>query len=73
MVSPFVHISDIVSLFVAELDESKIGISGRGVTDPSKNPMQVISNHCFFFELFNFNANSHHISGIWAIDLAQDF
>ena len=32
IVSPFVHIFDIMSLFAAELEESKIGISGKGLT-----------------------------------------
>ena len=31
-VSPFVHISDIISLFAAELEEPKNGISGKGLT-----------------------------------------
>ena len=31
-VSPFVHICDIISLFAVELEESKIGISGKGLT-----------------------------------------
>ena len=31
-VFPFVHIFDITSLFAAELDEPKIGISGKGLT-----------------------------------------
>ena len=31
VVSPFVHIFDIKSLFVAELEEPKIGISGQGL------------------------------------------
>ena len=29
IVSPFVHIFDIISLFAAELEEPKIGISGQ--------------------------------------------
>ena len=29
IVSPFVHIFDIISLYAAELEEPKIGISGR--------------------------------------------
>ena len=29
IVSPFVHIFDIISLFAAELEEPKIGISGK--------------------------------------------
>ena len=30
--SPFVHIFDIISLFAAEFEEPKIGISGKGLT-----------------------------------------
>ena len=30
-VSPFVHISDIISLFAIELEEPKIGLSGKGL------------------------------------------
>ena len=32
IVSPLVHISDIISLFAAELEEPKIGISGKGLS-----------------------------------------
>ena len=32
IVSPFVHIFDIISLFAANLEEPKIGISGKGLT-----------------------------------------
>ena len=32
MVSPFVYVFDIISLFAAELEEPKIGISGKGLT-----------------------------------------
>ena len=31
IVSPFVHIFDIISLFAPELEEPKIGISGKGL------------------------------------------
>ena len=31
VVSPFVHIFDIISLFAAELEEPKIGLSGKGL------------------------------------------
>ena len=31
IVSPFVHIFDIISLFAAEMQEPKIGISGKGL------------------------------------------
>ena len=30
IVSPFVHIFDIISIFAAELDDPKIGIWGKG-------------------------------------------
>ena len=33
-VSPFVHIFDIISLFAVELEEPKIGISGKGLMIP---------------------------------------
>ena len=33
IVSPFVHIFDIISLFAAELEEPKLGISGKGLID----------------------------------------
>ena len=32
IVSPFVNIFDIISLFAASLEEPKIGISGKGLT-----------------------------------------
>ena len=32
IVSPFVQIFDIITLFAAELEEPKIGISGKGLT-----------------------------------------
>ena len=32
IVSPFVHIFDIISLFAAELEDPDIGISGKGLT-----------------------------------------
>ena len=34
IVSPFVHIFDIISLFAAELEKPKIGISGEGLNNP---------------------------------------
>ena len=30
--TPFVHVSDIIFLFAAELEEPEIGISGKGLT-----------------------------------------
>ena len=32
IISPFVHIFDIISLFAAEFEDPKIGISGKGLT-----------------------------------------
>ena len=32
IVSPFVHIFDIISLFAAELEKPKIGVSGKGLS-----------------------------------------
>ena len=39
--SPFVHIFDIISLFTAEFEEPKIGISGKGLKSFHKvfNPL----------------------------------
>ena len=34
IVSPFVHVSDIMSSIAAELEELKLGISGKGLTLP---------------------------------------
>ena len=34
-VTPFVHIYDVISLFAAEFEEPKIGISGKGLNDSS--------------------------------------
>ena len=33
IVYPFVHIFDVISLFAAELEEPKIGLSGTGLID----------------------------------------
>ena len=38
IVSPFVHIFDIISLFAAELEEPKIGIWGKGLSPLPHNP-----------------------------------
>ena len=52
-VSSFVHIFDIISLFAVELDEPKIGISGKGLTlyntistfnDPKKKKKKALEN-----------------------------
>ena len=38
IVSPFVHIFDIISLFGAEVEEPKMGISGKGLTLSQTGP-----------------------------------
>ena len=38
-VSPFVHSSDIISLFAAEFQEPNIGISGKGLNNPKKRSL----------------------------------
>ena len=38
-VSPFVHIFDIISLFAAEFEELKTGISGKGLNDVYNSKM----------------------------------
>ena len=43
IVSPFVHIFDIVSLFAAEWEEPKIGISGKGLKGQRIKPLQLLS------------------------------
>ena len=55
-VSPFVYIFDIISIFAAELEEPKMGISGKGLTHyltlPQTSPgfylfaVQVFRKHC---------------------------
>ena len=39
IVFPFVHILDMVSLFAAELEEPKIGISGYGLKEAGLKPL----------------------------------
>ena len=41
---PFVDIYDTISLFAAEFEEPKIGISGKELTSTSHN---ILSNGCF--------------------------
>ena len=45
IVSPFVHIFDIRSLFAAELEELKIGISGKGL---NKEYHLILAGPTFF-------------------------
>ena len=42
IVNPFVHIFDIISLFAAELEKPKIGISGKGLTVRFCQPKSVL-------------------------------
>ena len=46
IVSPFVHIYDIISLFAAELEEPKIGISGKGIIAFSSFPVENVGGKC---------------------------
>ena len=43
-VSPSVHIFDIISSFDAELEEPKIGISGRGLRDHSSDTTTLLKS-----------------------------
>ena len=43
IVSPYVHIFDIISLFAAELEEPKIGISGKVNPNPAEFRVIMIS------------------------------
>ena len=42
-VSPFVRISDTISLFAVELDEPKIGVSGKGLKIHDRDLPNTIS------------------------------
>ena len=44
IVSPFVHIFGIITLFAAEFEEPKIGISGKGLTNEILRPAKIIFN-----------------------------
>ena len=48
IVSPYVLIFDIISLLAAEFEESKIDISGKGLTDKS-----FVNSHNIFIQLEN--------------------
>ena len=43
-ISPFVHIFDIISLFAIELEEPKIGISGKGILCKSTFSRILVTN-----------------------------
>ena len=47
MVSPFVHIFDIVFLFAAQLEEPKIGIWGKGLS--------IVVSYSYYLTLHNFS------------------
>ena len=44
IVSPFVHVFEILSLFAAEFEEPKIGLSGRGLIRTLNAPW-IVSNY----------------------------
>ena len=46
-VSPFVFISDIISVFVAELEEPEMGISGEGLNKNTILGCQHLAVACF--------------------------
>ena len=43
IVSPFVHIYDIISLFAAELEDPKIGIWGKGLMMTFRIPREMVA------------------------------
>ena len=43
IVSPFIHIFDIISLFAAELNKPKVAIYGKGLNDGTISNMQILS------------------------------
>ena len=45
IVSPFVHISDIIPLFAAELEEPKISISGKGLKKAHNSCKKCTENY----------------------------
>ena len=47
IVTPFVHISDIISLFAAELGKPKIGITGKGLTLSQKTNFRLFCRRQF--------------------------
>ena len=55
-VSPFVHIFDILSLFVVELEESKIGISGNGLIWSQQKCCHLVKSE---YALFQDAINDH--------------
>ena len=46
IVSPFVHTFDIISLFAAELEEPKVGITGKGLNGRKYCRKRLISPSC---------------------------
>ena len=62
IVSPFLHIFDIISLFAAEMEEPKIIISGKGLTlchaiqlfnDPKRKGFERLIDCIVFNAIFN--------------------
>ena len=52
IVSPFVHTFDIISLFAAEFEEPKIGISGKGLKLREGIKLQCVRYWFGYFRLF---------------------
>ena len=69
IVSPFVNIYNILSLFAAELEEPKIGMSGKGLTLSQTSPgfyvsaVQVLWKPCGKRSNFSFSHNVFYLFG----------
>ena len=50
IISPFIHVFDITSLFAAELEEPKIGISGKGLTNKYQGTMHYFPGNIYTHE-----------------------
>ena len=64
IVSPFVYIFHIISLFAAEFEEPKIGVSGIGLNLNCPYPAILTPFHTRYFP-FACNKIFHKISKIW--------
>ena len=58
IVSLFVHIFDIISLSAAELEEPKIGISGKGL---NKFYFKQLRNYSSNFDTISQKGSCHHL------------
>ena len=58
--SPFVHIYDIISLFSAELEEPKIGMSGKVLRYVKVKPSQPLPELCLSLHIALSRIVSHH-------------